>query len=105
MKMPAPARRSRESAALAANGCRRDLGLESVTKDVDRIKPIGTLLAHSLSSYRVTKASIANLDQTELPFVFDYSLVADNYAKPAGKRLLVRPPEAYGTREREELAC
>jgi hypothetical protein len=26
-----------------------------------------------------------------LPFVFDYSLVADNYAKPAGNLLLVRP--------------
>ena len=65
--------------------------LKSVTKDADRIKPIETLLARSLSSYHVTKASISNLDQTELPFVFDYSLVADNYAKPAGNLLLVRP--------------
>jgi hypothetical protein len=65
--------------------------LKSVTKDADRIKPIETLLAHSLSSYRVTKASMANLEQTELPFVFDYSVVADNYAKPAGNLLLVRP--------------
>jgi hypothetical protein len=65
--------------------------LKSVTKDTDRIKPIETLLARSLSSYRVTKASIANLEQTELPFVFDYSLVADNYAKAAGNLLLVRP--------------
>jgi hypothetical protein len=65
--------------------------LKSITKDTDRIKPIETLLARSLSSYRVTKASIANLEQTELPFVFDYSLVADNYAKTAGNLLLVRP--------------
>jgi hypothetical protein len=65
--------------------------LKSVTKDTDRIKPIESLLAQSLSSYRVTKASIGNLDQTELPFLFDYSLVADNYAKPAGNLLLVRP--------------
>jgi hypothetical protein len=65
--------------------------LKSVTKDADRIKPIETLLAQSLSSYRVTKASIANLEQTELPFVFNYSLVADNYAKRAGDLLLVRP--------------
>src|SRR6266404_648781 len=65
--------------------------LKAVTKDTDRIKPVETLLAQSLSSYRLTKASIANLDQTELPFVFDYSLVADNYAKPAGNLLLARP--------------
>jgi hypothetical protein len=45
--------------------------LKSVTKDTDRIKPIESLLAQSLSSYRVTKASIGNLDQTELPFLFD----------------------------------
>lgn len=65
--------------------------LKSVTKDIDRIKPIESLLAGSLSSYRLTKASFANLEQTELPFEFDYSLVADNYAKAAGNLLLVRP--------------
>jgi hypothetical protein len=65
--------------------------LKLVTKDTDRIKPVETLLARSLSSYHLTKASIRNLDQTELPFEFDYSLVADNYAKAAGNLLLVRP--------------
>jgi hypothetical protein len=65
--------------------------LKSVTKDADRIKPVETVLGRSLSSYRLTKASFANLEQTELPFEFDYSLVADNYAKPAGNLLLVRP--------------
>ena len=65
--------------------------LKSATKDIDRIKPIESLLAGSLSSYRLTKASFTNLDQTELPFEFDYSLVADNYAKAAGNLLLVRP--------------
>jgi hypothetical protein len=49
------------------------------------------LLARSLSSYRVTKASITNLEQTDQPFEFNYSLVVDNYAKPAGDLLLVRP--------------
>jgi Domain of Unknown Function with PDB structure (DUF3857)/Transglutaminase-like superfamily len=65
--------------------------LKSATKDIDRIKPIESLLAGSLSSYRLTKASFTNLEQTELPFEFDYSLVADNYAKAAGNLLLVRP--------------
>jgi hypothetical protein len=65
--------------------------LKSVTKDTDRIKPIELLLGQSLSSYHVIKASITNLDQTELPFEFDYSLVAENYAKAAGNLMLVRP--------------
>ena len=65
--------------------------LKSVTKEADKIKPIETLLARSLSSYRLTKASFSNLEQTELPFEFNYSLVADNYAKAAGNLLLVRP--------------
>jgi hypothetical protein len=65
--------------------------LKSATKDIDRIKPIESLLAGSLSSYRLTKASFTNLEQTELPFEFDYSLVADNYAKAAGNLLLLRP--------------
>jgi hypothetical protein len=65
--------------------------LKSVTKDQDRIKPIETLLAASLSNYRLTKAGYTNLEQTELPFEFNYSLVSDNYAKTAGNLLLVRP--------------
>jgi hypothetical protein len=65
--------------------------LKSVGKDVDRIKPIETLLAQSLSSYQVTKAAISNLEQTDKPFGFYYSLVSQNYAKSAGGLLLVRP--------------
>ena len=65
--------------------------LKSVSKEADRIKPVEDLLGRSLSSYRLTKASIMNLDQTDLPFEFDYSVVADNYAKTAGNLLLVRP--------------
>jgi hypothetical protein len=65
--------------------------LKSVTKDSDRIKPVETLLANSLTTYRVTTASVTNLNQNEQPFVFDYSLVAESYAKTAGNLLLVRP--------------
>ena len=65
--------------------------LKTVNKDADRIKPIETLLTHSLSSYRLTKASITNLDQTDRPFAYFYSVIADHYAKSAGGLLLVRP--------------
>ncbi len=70
---------------------RQRYALKTVTKDEDRIKPIESLLARSLSTYRLTKASISNLEQTDKPFVFYYSLAADHYAKSAAGMLLVRP--------------
>ena len=66
-------------------------GLLHTTNNADRIKPIETLLAGSLSNFRITKASIVNLQQTDQPFGFDYSFEALNYAKNAGDLLLVRP--------------
>ena len=65
--------------------------LRTVSKDADRIRPVENLLAGSLSNYVITKAVVQNLTQTNLPFGFDYSFVARNYAKTAGDLLLVRP--------------
>ena len=65
--------------------------LRTVTKDTDRIKPIETLLSHSLATFQITKASVSNLQLTDQPFLYNYSVVAQNYAKPAGNLLLVRP--------------
>ncbi len=65
--------------------------LRAVTKDTDRIKPIETLLAGSLSNFHVTRATINNLQHTDRPFGFEYSFESDNYAKNAGNLLLVRP--------------
>jgi len=65
--------------------------LKSVTKEADKIKPIETMLSHSLSTFQITKASVSNLNLTDLPFGYQYSLVAENYAKNAGNLLLVRP--------------
>ncbi len=63
----------------------------TVTKDADRVKPIETLLGSSLSNFRITKATVVNLQQTSLPFGFNYSFEVLNYAKTAGNLLLVRP--------------
>jgi hypothetical protein len=63
----------------------------TVTKDADKIKRIERVLADSLSIFQITKASVTNLQQTDQPFGFEYSFVADNYAKNAGNLLLVRP--------------
>jgi hypothetical protein len=65
--------------------------LRTVSKDADRIKPIESLLSQSLTTFQITKASIGNLQPTDKAFLYDYSLVAQNYAKTAGNLLLVRP--------------
>jgi hypothetical protein len=65
--------------------------LRTVMRDADRIKPIETLLSHSLATFQITKASVGNMQLTDQPFVYNYSVVAQNYAKPAGNLLLVRP--------------
>src|SRR4029077_13062148 len=65
--------------------------LRSTTKSTDQIKPIESLLADSLSTFRITKATIINLQLMDQPFGFNYSFESENYAKNAGGLLLVRP--------------
>ena len=65
--------------------------LRTATKDADKIKPVETVLAHSLGNFQIAKASVVNLQQTDQPFEFNYSIVSQDYAKPAGNLLLVRP--------------
>ena len=72
-------------------GTAQRASLKSVTKDADRIKFLETLVSHSLPTFQITKASLLNLNRPELPLGYQYSLVAQNYAKTAGNLLLVRP--------------
>jgi hypothetical protein len=65
--------------------------LRTITKDGDRIKPIEELLANSLPNFRITHATLVNIQETALPFGFNYSFESANYAKSAGNLLLVRP--------------
>ena len=65
--------------------------LRAATKDADKIKPIETVLSGSLGTFQITKATVGNLQATDLPFVYNYSVVAQNYAKTARDLLLVRP--------------
>jgi hypothetical protein len=80
--------------------------LRTVTKTEDRIKPIENLLAGSLSSFQIVRASLINLDRTDQPFGFNYSFESDNYAKSAGNLLLVRPrvlgSKSWGVLETKE---
>lgn len=72
-------------------GTQQRASLKSVSKDADRIKFLESLISHSLPTFQITKASLLNLNQPDQPFGYQYSLVAQNYAKTAGNLLLVRP--------------
>jgi hypothetical protein len=63
----------------------------AATNDSDKIKAIEILLANSLPTFHISKASMSNLQQNDLPFGFNYSFEAANYTKAAGELLLVRP--------------
>ena len=54
--------------------------LRNVTKDIDRIKPIESLLAASLSNFQITKATLVNPDLTDQPFGYKYTFESANYA-------------------------
>lgn len=72
-------------------GAEERYALKSVSKDADRVKHIESLLAESMDNFHLTKASMTNLRQNSLPFMYDYSLVSQEYAKHAGPLVLVRP--------------
>jgi Domain of Unknown Function with PDB structure (DUF3857)/Transglutaminase-like superfamily len=65
--------------------------LLAVAKDSDRIKPVERLMSGSIGSFQITKAAMTNLHDSTLPFSYQWSFVAQDYAKVAGNLLLVRP--------------
>jgi hypothetical protein len=65
--------------------------LRSASKDVDQIKPVESMLAHSLANFEILKASIRSLSMVDRPLEWHYSLEAQRYAKTAGDLLIVRP--------------
>lgn len=72
-------------------GAQQRYALRTATKDTDLIKPIETLLSHSLSTFQITKATVTNLKTVEFPFQYNYSFTAPGYAKSTGNLLLLRP--------------
>ena len=50
---------------LGDSGLWQRMTLKSVTKEADKIKPIETMLSHSLSTFQITKASVLNLNLTD----------------------------------------
>jgi len=60
-------------------------------KETDKIKPIEQIMSYSMGTFQITKASVSNLNQTSLPFGYDWNFGAIDYGKIAGDLLLVRP--------------
>jgi hypothetical protein len=54
------------------------------------------MLAHSLSTFSIEKASVRNLRDIARPLEWNYTLVVDSYAKNAGDLVLLRP-RVFGT--------
>ena len=80
-----------EEVRLGDRAAREREAFKSVDKSTDEIKPVERLLADSLATYQLTKASVSNVHVTDQPFIWNYSFQAPRYAKSAGNLLLVRP--------------
>jgi transglutaminase-like putative cysteine protease len=65
--------------------------LRTTTQDTDRIRPVEAVVGASFSTFQILKATVANLRIADQPFEWNYTLEAENFAKPAGDLLLVRP--------------
>jgi hypothetical protein len=65
--------------------------LRNTAKTTDKLKPIETVLAGSLTNFQLTKANLLNADLTDQALGLDYAFQSSNYAKSAGNMLLVRP--------------
>ena len=58
--------------------------------------------AHLCQNFQILKASVRNSQAVDLPFEWHYTLESEEYAKPAGELLLVRP-RIIGSKSRRFL--
>jgi hypothetical protein len=65
--------------------------LRAATVDTDRIKAVEAVAGSSFAKFQILNASVLNLRVADRPFEWHYTLQSENYAKPAGDLLLVRP--------------
>ncbi|HTU60461.1 MAG TPA: transglutaminase-like domain-containing protein, partial [Polyangiales bacterium] len=65
--------------------------LRTAQQDVDQIKSVESLLAHSLSRFQILRASVGNLSTVERPLLWNYEVEIDRYARTAGDLLILRP--------------
>lgn len=76
---------------VGARAAEQRYALRSSTQDTDRIKPVEAVAANAFGTYRIVKASVGNLRVNDMPFLWNYSIEVEGYARTAGDLLLVRP--------------
>ena len=64
---------------------------ESTTSEAKRIERIETSLSHSLGTFQITEAALANQKVPDRLFQYIFSFRSEKYARLAGTLLLVRP--------------
>jgi transglutaminase-like putative cysteine protease len=65
--------------------------LRTAQQDVDQIKPVESMLTHSLSTFRILHASVQNLRIAEQPLIWNYTVEIPRYPRTAGDLLIIRP--------------
>jgi predicted transglutaminase-like cysteine proteinase len=65
--------------------------LRAAQQDVDQIKPIESMLTHSLSTFRIVHAAVKNVGVVEQPLIWNYSVEIPRYPRNAGDLLIIRP--------------
>jgi hypothetical protein len=65
--------------------------LRTAQQDIDQIKSVESMLAHSLSKFRILHATVGNLSAMDYPLVWNYTVEIDRYARSAGELLIIRP--------------
>ncbi|MEO8019579.1 MAG: DUF3857 and transglutaminase domain-containing protein [Pseudomonadota bacterium] len=65
--------------------------LRVAQQDVDQIKPIESMLSHSLSTFQILHASVKNLRVMGEPLIWNYTVEIPRYPRIAGDLLIIRP--------------
>jgi len=65
--------------------------LQAAQQDVDQIKPVESMLTHSLSTFRIVHAAVGNLRVVEQPLIWNYTVEIPRYPRTAGDLLIIRP--------------
>ena len=65
--------------------------LRTAQQDIDQIKSVESMLAHSLSKFRILHATVGNLSAMDSPLIWNYTVEIDRYARSAGELLIIRP--------------
>jgi len=65
--------------------------LRNAKQDVDQIKPVESMLTHSLSEFQILHAGVGNVRALDQPLIWSYTVEIPRYTRSAGDLLIIRP--------------